>query len=404
MTIWLLAVILLASLAALGYRQGAVRVGFSFFGILIGAVLAVPLGRLLGKLLGPLGIKDPIVVWAISPLIVFVLFSIIFKVAAAAAHHKVEVHYKYHAGDLRLALWERLNHRLGLCLGLLNGTAYLILIAFLIYVPSYLTVQVASSDTGPKWMRFLNLLGRDLHNTGFVRVARSIDSLPQIDYDMADFAALLYRNPLVEARLSNYPAFLALGERPEFQDLGNDKEFIEAWQRVDPVMTLFDHPKIEAIRSNPELLTAIWDAAAPNLEDLRTFLVTGESPNFAPIRILGRWRFDVNAAIVAMRRAKPNMPSSEMQRVKRYMEAAFNKTSCVARPDNQVTLKNMPSLQPPVAGAPPAGTQTLEGKWQDAGGKYLLSLSGGQELPAKVEGDRLMIASQGMELVFNRED
>ena len=140
MTIWLLAVILLASLAALGYRQGAVRVGFSFFGILIGAVLAVPLGRLLGKLLGPLGIKDPIVVWAISPLIVFVLFSIIFKVAAAAAHHKVEVHYKYHAGDLRLALWERLNHRLGLCLGLLNGTAYLILIAFLIYVPSYLTV------------------------------------------------------------------------------------------------------------------------------------------------------------------------------------------------------------------------------------------------------------------------
>ena len=86
------------------------------------------------------------------------------------------------------------------------------------------------------------------------------------------------------------------------------------------------------------------------------------------------------------------------------MEAAFNKTSCVARPDNQVTLKNVPSLQAPAAGAPPSGTQTLEGKWQDAGGKYLLSLSGGQELPAKVEGDRLMIASQGMELVFNRED
>jgi hypothetical protein len=46
----------------------------------------------------------------------------------------------------------------------------------------------------------------------------------------------------------------------------------------------------------------------------------------------------------------------------------------------------------------------LQGQWKDAGGKYLLSLSGGQELAASVEGDRLMIASQGMDLVFNRED
>ena len=44
MTIWVLAVVLLAALAALGYRQGAIRVGFSFVGILFGAALAVPLG------------------------------------------------------------------------------------------------------------------------------------------------------------------------------------------------------------------------------------------------------------------------------------------------------------------------------------------------------------------------
>jgi len=35
MTIWLLALILLASVAALGYRQGAVRVAVSFLGILL---------------------------------------------------------------------------------------------------------------------------------------------------------------------------------------------------------------------------------------------------------------------------------------------------------------------------------------------------------------------------------
>src|SRR5262249_23584516 len=184
MTIWLLVVLVLASLAGLGFRQGAIRVGFSFFGIVIGALLAVPLGRLLGKVLGMVGLKDPLQVWALGPIVAFILISVAFKVAAAAVHHIVDVHYKYHAGDLSLALWERLNQRLGLCLGLLNGTAYLVLIAFAISCSSYVTVQVASSDSDPKWMRLLNTLGRDLHSTGFVKVGRALDSIPQPDYDM----------------------------------------------------------------------------------------------------------------------------------------------------------------------------------------------------------------------------
>src|SRR5947209_7559363 len=40
MTIWLLAVLLLAALGALGFRQGAIRVTLSFFGIVIGGLLA----------------------------------------------------------------------------------------------------------------------------------------------------------------------------------------------------------------------------------------------------------------------------------------------------------------------------------------------------------------------------
>jgi hypothetical protein len=113
MMIWVLAIILLASLAGLGYRQGAIRVAFSFLGILIGALLAVPLGRLLGRVLGLVGVKDPLLVWVLGPLLVFVLFSAIFKIAAAAVHHKVDVHYKYHAGDLRLVLLPACHFRCG---------------------------------------------------------------------------------------------------------------------------------------------------------------------------------------------------------------------------------------------------------------------------------------------------
>jgi len=366
-------------------------------------LLAVPLGRLVGHLFGLFGIKDPLAAWGLAPLIVFVIISIIFKVAAAAVHHKVDVHYKYRAGDLRLALWERLNHRLGFSVGALNGAAYLVLLAFVIYVPSYFTTQVASNEGDPTWMRVLNLLGRDLHKTGFVKVARSIDSIPPVDYEMADFTALVYYNPLIEARLGNYPAYLALSEQPELQDLAGDKEFTESWQKVDPVMALADHPKVVAIRRNPDLLKAIWNETAPNLADLRVYLVTGQSPKYDPIKILGRWKFDVGSAVAAMRRAKPNMPSSEMQRVRKYLETAYNKTTCVARPDNQITLRNVPPLQPAAAGAPPTGQQTLQGQWKDLEGKYQLNMSG-QELMATVEADRLKIATPAMELVFNRED
>ncbi len=170
MTIWALGLVLLASVAGLGWRQGAIKVAFSFLGIVLGAVLAAPLGHPLGRLLRLVGFKDPLLVWALGPLIVFILFSVIAKIAAAAVHQKADVHYKYHAGELRMLLWERLNHRLGLCLGLLNGAAYFILISFVIYLISYVTVQFATSDSDPRWMRIVNSLGRDLQGTGFAKV------------------------------------------------------------------------------------------------------------------------------------------------------------------------------------------------------------------------------------------
>src|ERR1035438_8181946 len=150
MTFWLLALVVLASLAGVGYRQGAIRVAFSFIGILFGALLAGSLGGLLKPLLVALGLRTPALAWLLAPLIVFVLISVIFKIAAHMVHQKVDVHFKYHAGDLRLALWERLNRRLGLCLGLVNGALYAILLSIVIYPLSYWTVQMATSEEDPR--------------------------------------------------------------------------------------------------------------------------------------------------------------------------------------------------------------------------------------------------------------
>ena len=40
MTIWLITLLLLPSIAAIGYQQGAIRAGISFIGIILGVMLA----------------------------------------------------------------------------------------------------------------------------------------------------------------------------------------------------------------------------------------------------------------------------------------------------------------------------------------------------------------------------
>src|SRR5579864_2251547 len=120
MTIWILAVLLLASGAGLGYRQGAIRVACSFIGIVIGGGLAGALGGLAARFLRLFGLKDPLLLWLLGPVLIFLVISAITKSLALMLHQKVDVYYKYKTGDLRLVLWERLNRRIGLCLGMLN--------------------------------------------------------------------------------------------------------------------------------------------------------------------------------------------------------------------------------------------------------------------------------------------
>jgi hypothetical protein len=408
MMVWFLALVLLASLAGIGFRQGAIRVAFAFVGIVMGALLAGLLAKPVKALLITFGLKTPALAWLLAPVVAFLIISIIFKIAGYMVHQKVDVHFKYKAGDLRLALWERLNRRLGLCLALVNGALYLILIATVIYPLSYWTYQLASSQEDPRAVKILNGLGKDLQTTGFAKVARALDPMPKLWYDSADLAGLLYSNPLIDARVSRYPAFLGLAERPEFQDMAKDTEWSELRLRQAPIMKMVDQPKTQAIIQNPELLKLIWATVVPDMTDLQTYLVTGKSPKYGAEKILGRWTFNVSVAMALFRQAKPNTTSKEMQNWKRWMVAAFSKTTFVAMTDHQAILKEVPQLKAPAAGAiSSSGPQTLKGDWKGADGKYQLNLSGAsrdEQLAATVEGERLTVAGQGIALVFDRED
>ena len=55
MTIWILALVLLASGAGLGFRHGAIRVGISFIGVVIATLFAGLLGNQLKPLFPRIG-------------------------------------------------------------------------------------------------------------------------------------------------------------------------------------------------------------------------------------------------------------------------------------------------------------------------------------------------------------
>jgi hypothetical protein len=198
---------------------------------------------------------------------------------------------------------------------------------------------------------------------------------------------------------------LGLAELPEFKDMGTDKEFAEMRQKREPIANLLNCSRIQVVSGNPVLLTTIWTTLSPDLKDLENYLKTGLSPKYDPEKILGRWAFDVNYAMILYRRSKPNLPSAEVQKVKKWMSTAFAQTEFVAMTDRQVRIKNLPQVKVPssAALAAPAGTQNLQGQWKSEAGKYQVSLSGAGEVPAVIEGDRLKINVEGAELVFVHE-
>ena len=395
----------MASGAGLGYRQGAIRVAFSFIAIVVGALVSPLLGRLVSPLLVSAGLKTPPFAWMLAPIVVFLLISALFKVLALIAHQKVDVYFKYKAGELRLALFERVNRRVGLCLGIVNGAAYLVCISFLIYAGSYWTFQIASSETDPWSMRTLNRLGQDLQNSGFNKVAKAVDGMPQLWYDTADLAGLIYSNPMSEAALARYPAFLALSERTEFKELGSDSQFSELRLKRAPVMDVLHYARIDAFLQNPDFMLMVWGVVLPDMKDLTTFLQTGQSPKYDPEKILGRWKVDPTAVVTAFRRAKPNVTAKEMVGKRRNILAAFDKTTLTAMTDGRAIVKNAPPFR--LEQSPNPSLQTAECQWKNVDGKYLLSVTlGGASLDmnASVDGDRLTVVNEGIGYIFNRED
>jgi len=405
MTIWILALLLLASGVLMGLKRGAIRAAFSFVGIIFAALLAVPVGKLFKPLLPHVGIHDETLVWMIAPFVAFGLVLTLFKVAGFVVHRKANVHYKYYAGDLRLALWERMNSRLGACVGTLNGTVYLVLLCFVIYNLSYWTVQVASDDKESRSAKLVNELGLDLDSTGMDKAARSVATMPDDYYKVADLVGLICQNPQLTDRLGRYPAFISLLQRDDLQQLAQNADLTNAWLAHAPMGEIMSQPAVKMILKNNDLINTVWTTIETNLDDLTGYLKTGKSAKYDSEQILGRWDFNVGVTVAMLREAQPNIPSSEMRSVRAWMTTSYADTVFIAGSDGKAFLKSLPRLKP---GKPPV-TETADwnGSWTEDGDNYDLTLTSNGEnksMTAKISNDRLTLTEGKSTLIFDRED
>jgi hypothetical protein len=430
MILWAIALLFAAGSAAAGFCFGVIRAAVTFIGLFLALLAARLFAHLVTPMFIHVGIKDPVLAWLLSPLVVFLLALLVVKVIGAVAQRYVNLYYKYKAGDLRLALWNRLNTRLGLCLGLANAVVYVVLISMVLYVFSYATFQLASEDNAHWSVKLLNEAGRELQSTGMAKVAAAIDPMPANYYKAADLAGLFYHNDLLEARLSRYPAFLTMAERPEFQDIANDKDFAELRQKQPPISQILAHPKLQPILNNTAELQEIWTILVNNFDDILTFLKTGQSPKYADQKLVGTWDFNLNATLTSFQESKPAATSQEMRRARQQLTLMFGKTSILATLDNQAFLKNlaMVKMVPVAGGAAPAprggrggrggGPQgaagqnmtvtienqpTIQGRWSEDGSDYKFNFSADLNYEGVVDGDTLTLTGSELPLTFDRE-
>jgi hypothetical protein len=442
MSLWILAIGLLAVFGGLGFAKGAIRMAISFIGLLIGMAAAVPLGRALKPLMGTIGVVNPAWVAIVPPLIAFVLVYLVAMGLSFFVHHKIYLRYKYKHDDVDRIRWEAMNRHVGAGIGLLTGAVLFLGLSGLIYAAGYLTVQVSAEGNNPGWISFINSVRQDMAESGFDKAAAKFQPAPKLYYETADVLGLLYHNPLLQGRLAKYPYFLSLGEKTEFQEMANDKEYNDLIFGKAPVTQIIDHQRTQWMLGNAELIDYL---KGTDVKDLKEYLRTGKSPKYEAEEIVGVWNLDKDAVLTHLRKANPDIKAKELRMLKQAFTAIPN-VSLLAFPDKKVVVKGAsaaatpppaaeatapqdsvaatyasrygirapnPQAAPQAPKAPePEAPQVLpkvgnEGMWDEEAGRYVLTLhdAAGKDLKAaaQIKGDEMLINVAGTTLVFAKQ-
>lgn len=350
---WLLAILLVGLFAALGFGVGAIRSGGSTLGAIVGIFAAAPLGNVLKPLFKMAGTEHPLWMMTLPVLTAFVLIWAVFFIIGFVAHRPVELHFKYREDDQTRKGFEGMSQSVGLFFGLITGIMLFFTIGKLVYPAGYLTTQITSEKEHPA-VDYLNKVRTDMASSGWDKVFAGMDRTPAQFYQVADVLGLVYQNPLAHGRVAAYPPFLLLSERQEFADIAADNDLLNLFQTQAGFVQLSGHPKIQAVLNNEELAQTLLKT---DLADFKTYVETGTSPNYADEKILGRWRLDPATVFNSAKRARLNITSAELMRLKTLVSDYLTGATLTAYTDNKLKLKFNPSPKKAETPAPAAAAE-----------------------------------------------
>jgi Colicin V production protein len=438
MTIWLLAIGLMAVFAGLGFFKGAIRTSISLAGVLLGVILSVPMSGAVLPLVKAMGAQNPVWLTLVPPVVAFLIVYFAFIGISFFAHHRVNLFYKYKRDDVDRIRWERVNRYAGVLVGLLTGAIYFILLCAVIYPAGYLTTQLSGEDNNPAMIKFINSARQGLADTGLDRAAAAIDPAPKMFYDAADVFGLIYHNPLLQSRLASYPYYLGLSQRTEFQELATDKEYNDLIFGKAPVTQIIDHPRTQGLLGNAEIMTFLTGTDIP---DLKEYLRTGKSPKYDTETILGMWSIDKTSILTQIRKSKPDIRAKELQVIRGALDT-IPPFSLGITPDHKVFVRvdgaapavaaatpppeaapnpamdryrqfmqpQQPAPKTNVVQAPPPIIPQIagEGTWSSEGGQYVMTLStaDGKQVAANtiIRGDEMSLSVLGTpSIIFYKE-
>lgn len=424
MIMWIAALLLVVATVGIGYRQGAIRASFTFIGLLVAAVLAIPFGPMFAWIFPLIGFKSPLAPKFGAPVIAFFAVSLVFKGIAAFVHRKVEYHYRYHRDDASRAVWEVMMKRVGACVGALNGLVYFVVFALLVSVFGYTTIQIGGNESNSTTLSFLGKSADDLKATQMDKVVAPFNPAPTNYFDTADTLGLLYHNRNLIDRVGNYPIFAAMAQQPIYKTLGADKELQTLIKNKGSFEEIMANPTVSEVVSNTDLVKIVLEM---DVLDFKEFLETGVSPKFSQEKLLGRWRYDLAESIRLNKALKPDVAASTWFRVKNELVERFDDSVFTAFHDNTAKFMittNMDGRASPMYNLPPvrlpngrvvtnsaprwAMTNALSsatGKWSGSAPNYLITLNS-RDGAATVEGtlakDSLSFQVAGKALAFKR--
>ncbi len=386
MTIWILAVVWLGIAVSSAYVQGAIRATFSLLGIVVGLFLALPLSSLVVPLLPFVGITSAWTQAVVAPIVAFFGVGVLFKVAGAFVHRKVEFLFKYRLTDAQRTLWERMNHRVGAALGTIGGCIYFMATCLVITVLGYFTIQVGAAQSERTILKVFSKMAEDVVATHMDKVVGGFNPAPQSYYETCDFLGFLIQNRDVFKRMPTYPPFYAMtadhylegdparqNKSHAAQAVLDNAQYLKLLATETDPSVILDNETTQNLVTNTEFRA--W-VEGLDLNDLQEYLRTGRSPKYAEDKILGKWSFDWPASLMATKKENPDLLASEMIRYRKEVPERYESAVLTAALDKVITIRINSRLEgtrlPSLTNAPPRTSYT--GQWRRSGTGYALDL------------------------------